>query len=319
MDNTAGRSLDLDCSAVTTNSVDIRVLRGTNSTGTKRFTIYAGDGSATSRHTLYGAQVGGVSALLGVGGGTVGIGAVGTANFTLQVDGTIGPNTDNVRNLGSASFRMATIFAGTGAINTSDATLKSLRDGTLIGLNFKVSPLEAVEVAAARDLLKEIGVYKFLDAVAEKGEGARLHIGLTVQRGIQIMEAHGLDPWAYGIFCRDAITRRVPVTRTRVVEKIDLVDEPESTVEIRDGVPTLIAITRTREVPVIERRALVDEGGQAVIGEDGEQVFCDVPVMVEEEFVEEVEEAAGERLGFRYDQLNMFLIAALAEAVTGGH
>jgi hypothetical protein len=45
-----------------------------------------------------------------------------------------------------------------------------------------------------------------LDAVAKKGDEARSHIGLTVQRAIEIMQSHGLDPFAYGFICYDEWT-----------------------------------------------------------------------------------------------------------------
>lgn len=61
-----------------------------------------------------------------------------------------------------------------------------------------------LEIAAAIDLGNEIGVYQWLSMIAEKGEsGARLHIGMTVQGAVAILEAHGLDPFAYGFICFD--------------------------------------------------------------------------------------------------------------------
>lgn len=38
---------------------------------------------------------------------------------------------------------------------------------------------------------------------AEKGGAARQHIGMTVQRAIEILRSHGLDPFAYGFICYD--------------------------------------------------------------------------------------------------------------------
>ncbi|MDN7654307.1 hypothetical protein QZM62_12720 [Burkholderia multivorans] len=107
--------------------------------------------------------------------------------------GNINPTNDNVRSCGTASNRWSVIYAGTGTINTSDARLKSA-----------VRMLSAAEIAAAQALAAEIGAYQFLARITEKGaNGARLHIGLTVQRAIEIMQAHGLDPMAYGFICYD--------------------------------------------------------------------------------------------------------------------
>jgi hypothetical protein len=52
-------------------------------------------------------------------------------------------------------------------------------------------------------LAKEIGTFKFLNAVAKKGDGARKHIGMTVQRAIEIMTNNGLKPMEYSFICYD--------------------------------------------------------------------------------------------------------------------
>ncbi len=107
------------------------------------------------------------------------------------------PRTDNVYTLGSASLAYSMVYARTGAINTSDARLKrDFRD------------LTSAEIAAARDLARAIGVYRWRDAVEDKGIEAREHIGPTVQRAIEIMQAHGLDPFNYGFICHDAWERQ---------------------------------------------------------------------------------------------------------------
>jgi hypothetical protein len=50
---------------------------------------------------------------------------------------------------------------------------------------------------------KEIGVYKWLECVQAKGADARNHIGMTVQRAIEIMEQNGLESFDYGFICHD--------------------------------------------------------------------------------------------------------------------
>ena len=102
------------------------------------------------------------------------------------------PAANNTRKLGQAGNRWTEVFATNGTINTSDARAKTA-----------VTPLTAAEMAAAKDLAREIGSFKFLSAVAEKGDAARKHIGMTVQRAIEIMTAHGLNPMAYGFICYD--------------------------------------------------------------------------------------------------------------------
>jgi len=107
--------------------------------------------------------------------------------------GALLPGGDGAQALGSAALRWANLYATTGAIQTSDAREKT-----------EVAPLSGAEIAAGAALAGEIGAFRFLDAVAAKGGAARLHVGLTVQRAIAAFEAHGLDPFAYGLVCRDA-------------------------------------------------------------------------------------------------------------------
>jgi chemotaxis protein histidine kinase CheA len=110
----------------------------------------------------------------------------------LAVTGVLTPSADNTRTLGTASLRWSTVYAGTGTINTSDAREKT-----------PVRSLTPPEINAAKQLSKEIGAYQFLSAVAAKGDAAREHIGMTVQRVIEILDANGLEPFNYGFVCYD--------------------------------------------------------------------------------------------------------------------
>lgn len=121
-------------------------------------------------------------------------GATFTTRLTFNAGASNGfyPGTDNTRNLGIASNRWATVFAGSSTISTSDARLKT-----------PIEPLTENELAAAVALAEVIGTFRFLEAQTAKGEDARTHVGLTVQRAIEIMEEHDLDPLAYGFICHD--------------------------------------------------------------------------------------------------------------------
>lgn len=99
---------------------------------------------------------------------------------------------DNTQNLGTAAIGWKEAFVDNGTINTSDARRKTA-----------VAGMSPAELNAAKQISKEIGTFKFLAAVAEKGDAARLHIGMTVQRAIEIMEANGLNPFAYSFICHD--------------------------------------------------------------------------------------------------------------------
>lgn len=91
------------------------------------------------------------------------------------------PGADNALALGGSSFRWTTVFAVTGTINTSDERAKEWRGG-----------LTDAELRAARRIASELGFYRWLDAVAEKGDGARYHFGARAQRVWAIMAEEGL-------------------------------------------------------------------------------------------------------------------------------
>jgi hypothetical protein len=102
------------------------------------------------------------------------------------------PGSDNSRTLGSAARRWSVIYAGTGTINTSGAAEKS-----------DARTLSEAELAVAKALSANVRVFRFCDALANKGDGARLHAGMIYEDVVAAFEAEGLDPLRYGIVCRD--------------------------------------------------------------------------------------------------------------------
>lgn len=106
--------------------------------------------------------------------------------------GFVGPAVDGTQPLGNASFRWGAVWAATGTIQTSDRDLK--RD-------FRA--LTPAEIAAAVEIGRSIQIFRFKDAVAEKGDAAREHVGVVAQEVAEIMEAHGLQPFRYGFLCFD--------------------------------------------------------------------------------------------------------------------
>ena len=272
---------------------------------------------------LLGIGSGGGANLINVGASDLTLGSNNAAGIVISATNNVLSAADNTKTLGGPSNRWSVVYAGTGTINTSDA-----RDKT------PVRKLKAAELAAARDLAGEICVYQWLASVEEKGDAARLHIGMTVQRAIEIMESHGLDPWRYGFICRDEITRKVKVTETRSVQKTEEVEVAYVEIEVRDGVPVQVAKSRTEKRQVVQMVAVVDEKGEPVLREiasensepdadapkkgkrakpQTEPVMHAVPVMVEEEYETEIDEPAGDRLGFRYDQLTLFIMRGVIE------
>ena len=123
-----------------------------------------------------------------------------TARMTIKSDGTtqfvgaITPNADAAQNVGSASVRWSTVYAATGTINTSDANLKQ-----------DIENLEQTELNVAAAIKNLIKKYRFIDAVATKGDDARIHVGVIAQEVEQAFVNEGLDPRRYALFCEDTI------------------------------------------------------------------------------------------------------------------
>ena len=115
----------------------------------------------------------------------------GTAAFRFRST-DIAPQSDNTISNGTAPLRWSTVYAGTGAINTSDKREKSdARD------------LSLSEQKVAKRLKKMVRAFRFNNAVSEKGEDARIHFGLMAQDVGDAFRAEGLDPHRYAMFCYD--------------------------------------------------------------------------------------------------------------------
>jgi hypothetical protein len=128
-----------------------------------------------------------------------------TGTFYASVEGTIGCKywtssqqelkpygTSGTYNLGSSGNLWGTIFSDTPAISTSDARKKT-----------SINALNSDELKASIQLSKEFGTFQFLKSIKDKGSNARFHIGMTVQRAIEIMKDNHLDPFAYAFICYD--------------------------------------------------------------------------------------------------------------------
>ncbi|WP_428719146.1 tail fiber domain-containing protein [Undibacterium curvum] len=244
----------------------------------------------------------------------------------VSAGGVIRHATDNAWAFGDPTHRATQVYCAAGVINTSDAREKT-----------PVSPLQPAAIAAAQQLLGEIGLYQWLAAVQDKGADARYHIGMTVQRAIEIMRSHGLEPMRYGFVCYDKWDAEVvqrqtnvgqKITRSREVQrqKVRTVTRPETFVENVAG--RFVRKTRQVEVEelVVESHPVFGEQGAPVLV-DGVQLTVDVPVMepvveqyevdAEPVFEDVVIRPAGDRYAFRYEQLNLFLLAGLFAMMSG--
>ncbi|NAP01934.1 hypothetical protein B1F73_09275 [Pseudomonas syringae] len=185
------------------------------------------------------------------------------------------PNSDGIINCGTSTNRFAAYFAVTGAIQTSDAREKTT-----------VSPMSGPELSVSMLLAREIGTYKWLEAIDKKGEEARLHIGMTVQRCIEIMVGAGIDPMSYAFICFDEWGAL-----------------PEESIEIIKG-----NIYSAGEL--IQSNANYSEFDK----------YSEFPAFTWEETSREVvitqkAREAGNRYGFRYDQLALFIARGQEERI----
>lgn len=101
------------------------------------------------------------------------------------------PLTDSGHSLGLAANRWTQVYATTATINTSDERSKQ--------------QIGVIHPAVLRAWAKvQFCQFKFVDAAAMKGDGARWHFGVIAQRVKEAFESEGLDPFAYGLLCYDS-------------------------------------------------------------------------------------------------------------------
>ena len=116
----------------------------------------------------------------------------GTIRWLVDSAGAFWPGADNAYSVGTGSNRASVIYAATGAINTSDAREKQ-----------QIRPLSEKELAVAKKIKGLVRAFKFNDAVKEKGEKARIHVGVIAQDVADAFQSEGLDAFEYGILCYD--------------------------------------------------------------------------------------------------------------------
>jgi len=128
------------------------------------------------------------------GNNLVGV-ACGFSNATLDASfaGHVVPATDNSRTCGAAAARWSVIYAASGTINTSDARAKC-----------DVGAVPEALLDAWGDV--QWRQFRFVDAVAAKGEDARWHVGLVAQAVRDAIDAQMGEGAAVrlGLLCHDA-------------------------------------------------------------------------------------------------------------------
>lgn len=210
-------------------------------------------------------------------------GNFGTGGYIFQISQTAaspGSNYDNLLSCGSSSNRYTIVYATTGTINTSDANQKE-----------QIQSLEDVELRVAASIKGMIKKFKWKDAVAKKGDAARIHVGVIAQEVEAAFIAEGLDPARYALFCQDVWWEKMMPNPDYRIDYFKEVPNPDW-VEGGDEPETIMACFSSE----VEGAIAVHQG---------------TPEMLET-FETEVEGGVRkERKGIRYDQLMAFLIAAM--------
>ena len=291
-------------------------------------------------------QAGTTTGFLATDSSSITLGAVGdkTIRFTsggderLLLDATtytFKPAFNNSQKLGDAGFRWTEVFATNGTINTSDAREKQ-----------QISELNTTERAVAQRIKSLIRTFKFNEAVEQKEDGARIHVGVVAQDVKAAFEAEGLDPHKYGIFCYDewdeiseeveasegddgAYSKQVEVQKTEVVS----VDRTKT--EVVGDKAILVSYTEEITRPAFKSIPLFDEHGNrvrmmvspqrpAIFNEDGsiaepaidavyEDAFHKIPdnEVVTKFYKKKIKKEAGNIYGIRYEELLCFVVSAL--------
>ena len=135
-------------------------------------------GNSGTRFVVHGTYTGGAGLYFG-------------SNVVLPTNNA-GALSDGAVSLGQSNYRYNTIFAAAGSINTSDRNEKQDIEA--------LSDAEQRVAVAAKGLMRK---YRWKSAVAEKGDNARIHVGIIAQDLQDAFTAEGLDAARYGMWCSD--------------------------------------------------------------------------------------------------------------------
>jgi prepilin-type processing-associated H-X9-DG protein len=103
-----------------------------------------------------------------------------------------GSKQDDVISLGNASGRFDQVFCANSNLNTSDRNEKQDIE--------ELSDAEKRVAVRCKGLIRK---YRWKKRVAEKGDNARIHVGLIAQDLQDAFTAEGLDATKYSMFCSD--------------------------------------------------------------------------------------------------------------------
>jgi hypothetical protein len=181
---------------------------------------------------------------IGTAGGELYIGStVGSDAFlkfgsnSVAPAGADGSNRDNVIDMGKNTSRFDDIYATNGTIQTSDRNEKQDIE--------ELSTAETAVATACKGLLRK---FRWKDAVAEKGDDARIHFGIIAQDLQDAFAAEGLDAGDYAMFISGTwYEKEVEVPAVEAVEAVEATydDEGAELTPAVEAVEAKDAYTRT--------------------------------------------------------------------------
>lgn len=157
-------------------------------TGSMGGTLQYGQNGFATMYRQYAGEHIFWSAASGTGGNTISF----ATPLILDTSNNTKPGVDNAYSLGTAANRWSVVYSATALINTSDARSKQ-----------QIRDLDDAEQRVARKIKGLLKAFKFNDAVAKKGEAARIHFGVIAQDVMQAFKDEGLDATHYALFCYD--------------------------------------------------------------------------------------------------------------------
>ncbi len=104
------------------------------------------------------------------------------------------PNSNNTYNLGHTSNRFDDIYC----VNVNESSDRNLKQDIE-----ELSEAEQRVAVKAKGLLRK---YRLVSSVTEKGDDARIHVGIIAQDLEAAFKAEGLDPSQYAMWCSDTWT-----------------------------------------------------------------------------------------------------------------
>ena len=167
-----------------------------------------------------------------------------------------GQNYDNAVALGSASARFDDAYITNGVTTGSDRSLKQ-----------DIEELTDAEQRVAQACKSLIRKYRLISSVEEKGDDARIHIGIIAQELEDAFTAEGLDASRYGMFCQDTYwwkEETIPAQEEEYQDENDMTQTrtiPEfverTTYESEDDAPDGATEVTTRSVRYTELLAFI--------------------------------------------------------------